>query len=102
MTKLALGNSNVSNNDIRKIACIMKLSLFFLLLSMQVAANCYSQSVSFDVKNERLENELRIIERQTGYRFTYSNSVLPSDRPVTLHVREKDLNNVLDVLLYKV
>jgi TonB-linked SusC/RagA family outer membrane protein len=99
MIKLTLGNSNVSKSDIRKMARMTKLSLFFLLVSMQVTANSYSQNVSLDVKNEKLGQVLKVIEHQTGYRFTYSNRVLPAGKPVTLQVREKNVNEVLNLLL---
>src|SRR5262249_19733444 len=99
MTKLTLDNPNVSKPNVRKIACVMKLSLILLCVSLQVAANSYSQSVSLHVKKEKLGNVLRSIELQTGYRFTYSNRVLPASRPVTLEVEQMEMGQVLNLLL---
>lgn len=99
MTKLTLDNPNVSKPNVRKIACVMKLSLFLLCLAMQVSAHSFSQQVSLHVKKEKLGNVLRSIELQTGYRFTYSNRILPASRPVTLEVEQMEFRQVLDLLL---
>ncbi|HEY4206425.1 MAG TPA: SusC/RagA family TonB-linked outer membrane protein, partial [Puia sp.] len=77
----------------------MKLSLILLCVSLQVAASGYSQNISLHVKKEKLGNVLRSIELQTGYRFTYSNRVLPASRPVTLEVEQMEMRQVLNLLL---
>jgi TonB-linked SusC/RagA family outer membrane protein len=77
----------------------MKISVILLLISLQTfAIGGFSQKITLDVKNEKLGKVLRMIENQTGYRFTYSNQVLPASKAVTLQVKDEDLQKVLDAL----
>jgi TonB-linked SusC/RagA family outer membrane protein len=83
----------------RKIICIMKLHVVFLLLSFQVAAKGLSQKVTLNVKNERLGKVLSSIEQQTGYRFGYSDQVVPTKKEITFEASGEDVRRVLDRLL---
>ncbi len=79
---------------------IMKYTGFLLLAAcMQVSAAAYSQLVSLQVREARLEQVFRQIRKQTGYNFLYKNELLEKAAPVTLHVKEKPLTEVLGELL---
>ena len=84
---------------IRKILCVMKISVILILISLQTfAIGGLAQKVTLDVKNERLAKVLKSIEQQTGYRFTYSNQVVPATKEITLQVKDEDLSSVLNIL----
>lgn len=79
----------------------MKLTAFLLLLGLlQVSATVSSQNtkLNLDVKNQTLRTALSAIEQSSNYRFFYSEDVLSLDDVVDIDVRNKDINEVLNVL----
>ena len=84
--------------SLQKAAGVWKLCILFLLCSFQVKANEGAGKVTLAVQNEKLSAVLKQIEKQTGYRFTYSNHMVPAQKPVTLQVVEKELQEVLHLL----
>ncbi|WP_242695941.1 SusC/RagA family TonB-linked outer membrane protein [Desertivirga brevis] len=76
---------------------IMKLTgIFILLACMQLSAAVYSQSVTLDVKNSKLDQVFTEIRRQTGFNFLYNNRLLKKARPVTLKMQRSELKKVLE------
>ncbi len=55
--------------------------------------------ITLDIKNERLQQVLERIEKQTPYVFVYANDEIKSGQKVTISVKDKGLNQVLDDLL---
>lgn len=99
MKKVDIWASFRKGRRFRKIVCIMKLYVVFLLLSFQIAAKGLSQKVTLNVRNERLGKVLESIAQQTGYRFTYSNTVVPAKKEITFEASGEDIRVVLDRLL---
>jgi TonB-linked SusC/RagA family outer membrane protein len=69
---------------------LLMLSLCFLL-----SAGLNAQLISLNVKEVPLTQVLKEIEKQTDYRFVYSNTVIERSRPVTLSVSQEQLAKVL-------
>ena len=99
MKKIDIAVSRHARYPIGKTICIMKLSVLLLLLSFQISARSLSQTVTLTIKNEKLGKVLKIIERQTGYRFGYSNLIVPVEKNVSLQVKDGSLKQALDQLL---
>ncbi len=99
MKKIDIAVSPCARFPIGKTICIMKLSALLLLLSVQISARSLSQTVTLTIKDEKLGKVLKIIERQTGYRFGYSNLVVPVEKTVTMQVKAVSLKQALDQLL---
>ncbi len=99
MKKIDIAVSPYRRYPIGKTICIMKLSVLLLLLSFQISARSLSQTVTLNVKDQKLGKVLKIIEQQTGYRFGYSNLVVPVEKTVTLQVKGGSLKSTLDLLL---
>ena len=58
----------------RKLLLIMKLTAFFLLiLCLQVSARGHSQKISIKISRASLEKAFALIEKETNYRFVYSD-----------------------------
>jgi len=86
-------------NFTRKCLGIMKYTAVIILsFCMQVSATAFSQKVSLNARNARLENIFNQIRQQTGYNFLYKNEVLETARPVTVSVRSRHLPEVLNEL----
>jgi len=99
MTKNTLESANVPFISLRKVASVMKVLVFLLLLSVQVAAKEVQEKVTLTVQNEQLGTVLKRLEKQTGYRFTYSTQTVPANKFVSLQVEDKELTEVLNLLL---
>jgi TonB-linked SusC/RagA family outer membrane protein len=82
-----------------KWLCIMKLTMFFLLMSLiQVSANVYSQQTKLNitVKNVSVREVLKQIEDQSEFFFLYKNENIDVDRIVSIDLKEKPVEDVLN------
>jgi TonB-linked SusC/RagA family outer membrane protein len=80
---------------------IMKLTLLFLLIfNICAFADVYSQTkISLNVKDADLKQVLQTIERNSSYRFVYSERKTPTDKKVTINATNKNVTEVLDEIL---
>ncbi|MCZ4242596.1 SusC/RagA family TonB-linked outer membrane protein [Pedobacter punctiformis] len=83
-----------------KLLLYMKLTFtLVLLLTLQVTAKLHSQEkISLNVKNERIDKVLKLIERQSKYHFVYSTNYLNTEKRLDLNVNNADLREVLNKL----
>lgn len=80
------------------------IKLFFCLLlctAVRVYAAPQSPVVSLDVKEASLKKVFKLIEKQTGYIFTYRSDILRAAAPVTLHITNMPLEKALEQILDK-
>ena len=77
--------------------------LFFIIGSWNFLA--FSQSspldsrISLDIKLEKLGKVLRQIEREGGFKFSYSRKIVPVQEKVTISVTNQSISNALSQLL---
>jgi hypothetical protein len=86
----------------RKILRIMKLTTFLVFATtLMVSASVYSQSTRLTLQfSEITYGQLfREIEKQTEFRFAFSNSKLDSDQKIKLDVTDETLEKILDKAL---
>ena len=81
-----------------KTVLLMKLScLLILVTSLQLSAKTYSQEkVTLNLKTARLEKLFKEIEKQTQFRFVYSNLNFSAKYKVTINVANVPVVDVLD------
>lgn len=80
-----------------KTALVMQLTSVILLAAcLQVSAFAHAQTVSISGNNLSLPKVFREIRQQTGYNFIYTNEELQKTNPVTLHVKDAPLGEVLE------
>jgi TonB-linked SusC/RagA family outer membrane protein len=87
---------------LRKILRIMKLTTFlFFAATLMVSASVYSQSTRLTLQFSEISYEklFREIEKQTEFRFAFSNSKLDSDQKIKLDVTNETLEKILDKTL---
>ena len=85
-----------------KLLQIMKLTAILLLLcAMSVSAGGFSQDVkiSLSLKEVKLTKFFKAIEKETSYRFAFSNDIIPSGHTVTVTVNDVPLTQVLNEVL---
>lgn len=71
-----------------------------LLLGIQVGLITYCQrTISIQLKDVPLAAVFATIEKQTDYRFYYSNDVVPARKAVQIHAKNAALRVVMTLLL---
>ncbi|MHA4806608.1 SusC/RagA family TonB-linked outer membrane protein [Flavitalea flava] len=77
----------------------MKLSLVFLVLSLQAYSSGFSQGkISLSLKDAEIKKALTVIQRVSDYRFIYNDDILPAGARVNINVRHAGIQEVLDVV----
>jgi TonB-linked SusC/RagA family outer membrane protein len=78
----------------------MKLTAFLLLCSiLQVSARGTAQKITLSEREASPEKVFDRIELQTGYQFIYTQTFLQRARPMTIHVKNASLDEVLTTCL---
>ena len=70
--------------------------LLFVCLSVMPAMAQQDKDVTLDVKNESVENVLKMLNQQTGLKFFYDQNVVAQAPRVTLQVEKTSLQSVLN------
>ena len=83
-----------------KFSIIMKLSFIFLFIfGLQIYATGYSQSgISMNTEGITIRETLKQIEKQTNYRFFYSDDLVFLDQTINLNVTNSSVDEVLSKL----
>ncbi|WP_295116869.1 TonB-dependent receptor [uncultured Chitinophaga sp.] len=77
----------------------MKITTFLLLIALHISAKGVSQQVTLSVKNAPLKKVFKEVARQTGISIFYDEGVMEATRPVTLQVKDKPVEEVLEACL---
>lgn len=82
----------------RKIACPSwkHLALLFVLATGFITAG--AQTITLSLKKAPLETAIREIEKQSSYRFVYTNEDLEAAHPVTIDIKESNMPALLQRL----
>ena len=87
---------------LQKVLRIMKLTVSLVLLSVisVFASKSYAQTkvLTLDMKNSTVKEVLRSIEKQSEFVFMYSEKLIDVNREVSVTVKNKKINEVLDEL----
>jgi TonB-linked SusC/RagA family outer membrane protein len=87
--------------DLSKFFPIMKMTMFLILaVFLQVSATGFSQQkISLSVDNVPLEKVFRDIHKQSGYNFLYNDRLLAMTKPVSIHIKDAVLDDVLKLCM---
>ncbi len=81
-----------------KTLLIMKLlSLMLFAAGLQVAAEGNSQGITYEGNKVAITNVFKAVEKQTGYVFFYPYNIIARAKPVTIHVKNASLLEVLNI-----
>lgn len=84
-----------------KMLLIMKLTAFFLLtICLHVSAEGLSQKISLDEKNVSLSRIFRLIQDKSGLSVIYDNNIIKQTTPISIHVQQVSVEEVLDLVLH--
>jgi TonB-linked SusC/RagA family outer membrane protein len=82
----------------KQITLVMRLTVFFLVAAcLQVSAEGYSQTITLNEKNVRLQKVFVEIYRQTGYQFFYKDELLNKAGKIDVVVKDASLEEVLAI-----
>lgn len=80
----------------RKICLLMKMTTILLLaICVTASANGFAQHVTLSLNNVKLDRVFKEIKKQAGYVFFYDATVLQETKPVSIHVKNKSVEEVL-------
>lgn len=82
-----------------KISLKMKLTTLLLIFSlMKIQASVYSQNtkLTLNFNNTSVEKLFNKIESVSEYRFIFESSIIDLNRKVTINVKKKGINEILD------
>lgn len=84
----------------KKLQLVMKISTLLLLIVLHVSAKNYAQEkVTLNFKGASLIVVLKSIEKQSSYRFFYSDDIVPASKTLTIGVKNANINEVMDLML---
>jgi TonB-linked SusC/RagA family outer membrane protein len=89
-------------SSVTKLLKIMKLtSILLFACAMMVHAGGFSQDVkvTLSLNGVKMTTFFKAIEKETQYRFTFCNDILPTGKIVTVNARETPLLEVMDAVL---
>jgi len=79
----------------------MKLmTLFLVAVYMNVWATGFGQKVTISGKDLPLEKVFSMIKKQTGYAFFYDYNIFQDTKPVTLNLKDADIEDAMRVCLW--
>jgi TonB-dependent starch-binding outer membrane protein SusC len=79
---------------------VMRLiAIFLFAASMQVCANGYTQNVSLQERNAKLEDLFQVLKKQTGLPVLYTRSMLKDSKRVTVNLKNVPLQQALNEIL---
>ncbi|WP_455593539.1 TonB-dependent receptor [Bacteroides sp.] len=82
-----------------KAKCRAKTLLLLGIFLFSVTLSAWSQKVSLDFKNDKVEHVLSAIKKQTGMTLIFSDQLLDVNRLVTIRVQNAGLEETLSNLL---
>jgi len=81
----------------RQILLIMRLTTIILIMAItQVSASTYAQRITLTEKNANMRSVFDRISDQSGYNFVFTSDLLKKTRPVTINVKNMQLDKVLE------
>ncbi|MEP7375991.1 MAG: SusC/RagA family TonB-linked outer membrane protein [Chitinophagaceae bacterium] len=91
------GSARSKQRSLIKSVRIMKLMMLFIVAAcMQVSAKGYAQTLSVSLKNAPLEKAFEQIEKQSRYRFAYTQEEIERSVAVTVNLKNAELKTVLE------
>lgn len=93
---------SVATPSLTKLLKIMKLTTILLFACATLAhAGGFSQDVKVTVtlKSAKVTTFFKAIEKETKYRFTFSNDILPKGKIITVNAKETPLKQLLDAVM---
>ncbi len=83
-----------------KTCLVMKMALIMLLATITMAsAKSYSQNVTLDMKNTRMELVFNKIEKLSGFSFIYERNLLRKINKVDVSVYDKPVDEAMGIIL---
>lgn len=80
----------------KKIVTLTKIIIAVIIaFTLQASAVSYAQKININTQNASLKDVFKEIRKQTGQDFIYTNEVLEKSKPVTINVRNEQLETVL-------
>lgn len=85
---------------LRQTLLVMRITTLILLAALlQVSASSLAQKISIDKKNASIQTILNEISKQSGYDFFYDANALKKIKPISVSIKNTDLNDAIKTSL---
>jgi TonB-linked SusC/RagA family outer membrane protein len=84
------------SNELRKLLLVMRLTIFLVVIALQVGARGFSQNVTLSLHNASLSEAFQEIRKQTGYNFLYNDDWLQNAKKISITLNKVPLKDALD------
>ncbi len=88
--------ANPSPTKLLKIMKLTTILLFFCVFSVHAGGHSQDVKVNLSLNGVKLTKFFKAIEKETKFRFAFSNDIIPNDRMVTINVKETPLSQVMN------
>lgn len=95
MQPVANGKARATRYRTHQIRTIKRLIVFLSLIALHSPLTSKGQSLSIDVKAASIERVFELIEKQSNFRFIYSQASLQQAKPITLTIKNASIEAVL-------
>lgn len=102
MKKFKRANKLFGPKRIKEILLIMKISTLFIFIGcMQVSASAFSQNntVTLNMDHVEIAKALKVIEKESDYRFLYNDALLSPQMTVNIHAEDVPVPHVMKQIL---
>lgn len=102
MKKSKRVNNFIHFARIKKILLIMKISTLLIFIGcMQVSASAFSQNnkVTLNLDHVEITRALKVIEKESDYRFLYNDALLSPTMRVNIHAKDASVPHVVTQIL---
>ncbi|SHF42412.1 TonB-dependent receptor [Pedobacter caeni] len=100
MYRFYASKPGITDRYIRKIWMIMRLTTIVLLFTlMQVSAATFGQRITLNEHRVSLKSALEKIHDQSGYNFLFDRKVLNGIKPITISLKNEELENAVKKIL---
>jgi len=94
--KVVYSSIRIIGNSTKRLIPMKIVILLTIITSLYSGTPCYSQTITLSLDNVSLQKAFKEIKEQTGYSFVYTTEQIKKSNPLSIHVKNASINDVLD------
>jgi TonB-linked SusC/RagA family outer membrane protein len=95
--KVVYSSIRIIGNIIKPLVPMKTVILLTIITSLYSGTPCYSQTITLSLDNVSLQKAFKEIKKQTSYNFVYTSEQLKKTNPLSIHVKDASIDEVLDI-----
>ena len=95
--KIVYSSIRIIGNLTKTFVPMKIIILLIIFASLYSSTPCYAQTITLSLNDVALQKAFKEIKKQTGFSFVYTTEQIKESNPVSIHVNDASLNEVLDI-----